>query len=152
MAEWKDTLNLPRTGFPMKANLQTAEPQALARPGSTVPPELLPRSVAAKTTPSSRKCPASSGIATRAAAARIRRHRRRGIKPLVIVFIGVIGLLGYALLCTALAGITGYLYTSRQPLVYQSRSRSGSITLSSSRRSSAKSQPTSAACASSRAS
>ncbi len=31
MAEWKDTLNLPRTGFPMKANLQTAEPQALAR-------------------------------------------------------------------------------------------------------------------------
>jgi isoleucyl-tRNA synthetase len=31
MAEWKDTLNLPRTEFPMKANLQTAEPQALAR-------------------------------------------------------------------------------------------------------------------------
>ena len=31
MAEWKDTLNLPRTGFPMKANLQTAEPQELAR-------------------------------------------------------------------------------------------------------------------------
>jgi isoleucyl-tRNA synthetase len=31
MADWKDTLNLPRTGFPMKANLQTAEPQALAR-------------------------------------------------------------------------------------------------------------------------
>ena len=31
MAEWKDTLNLPRTAFPMKANLQTAEPQALAR-------------------------------------------------------------------------------------------------------------------------
>jgi hypothetical protein len=27
--------------------------------------------------------------ATRAAAARIRRHRRRGIKPLVILFIGV---------------------------------------------------------------
>jgi succinoglycan biosynthesis transport protein ExoP len=27
------------------------------------------------------------------------------------------------LLCTALAGITGYLYTSRQPSVYQSRSR-----------------------------
>jgi len=27
------------------------------------------------------------------------------------------------LLCTALAGITGYLYTSRQPPVYQSRSR-----------------------------
>jgi isoleucyl-tRNA synthetase len=31
MAEWKDTLNLPRTDFPMKANLQTAEPQALSR-------------------------------------------------------------------------------------------------------------------------
>ncbi len=31
MAEWKDTLNLPRTAFPMKANLQTAEPQALER-------------------------------------------------------------------------------------------------------------------------
>ena len=31
MADWKDTLNLPRTGFPMKANLQTAEPQTLAR-------------------------------------------------------------------------------------------------------------------------
>jgi isoleucyl-tRNA synthetase len=31
MADWKDTLNLPRTEFPMKANLQTAEPQALAR-------------------------------------------------------------------------------------------------------------------------
>ena len=31
MAEWKDTLNLPRTAFPMKANLQTAEPQALDR-------------------------------------------------------------------------------------------------------------------------
>lgn len=31
MAEWKDTLNLPRTDFPMKANLQTAEPQALDR-------------------------------------------------------------------------------------------------------------------------
>jgi len=27
------------------------------------------------------------------------------------------------LLCTALAGITGYLYTSRQPSIYQSRSR-----------------------------
>src|SRR5258705_5736508 len=27
------------------------------------------------------------------------------------------------LLCTALAGITGYLYTSGQPPVYQSRSR-----------------------------
>ena len=33
MAEWKDTLNLPRTAFPMKANLQTAEPQALERWG-----------------------------------------------------------------------------------------------------------------------
>ena len=31
MADWKDTLNLPRTEFPMKANLQAAEPQALAR-------------------------------------------------------------------------------------------------------------------------
>ena len=31
MADWKDTLNLPRTGFPMKANLQTAEPEAIAR-------------------------------------------------------------------------------------------------------------------------
>jgi isoleucyl-tRNA synthetase len=31
MADYKDTLNLPRTDFPMKANLQTAEPQALAR-------------------------------------------------------------------------------------------------------------------------
>src|SRR5919108_3560364 len=31
MADWKDTLNLPRTEFPMKANLGTAEPQALAR-------------------------------------------------------------------------------------------------------------------------
>src|SRR3954464_12056913 len=31
MAEWKDTLNLPRTDFPMKATLQTAEPHALAR-------------------------------------------------------------------------------------------------------------------------
>ncbi|HEX4565056.1 MAG TPA: class I tRNA ligase family protein, partial [Vicinamibacterales bacterium] len=31
MADWKDTLNLPRTGFPMKANLPTTEPDALAR-------------------------------------------------------------------------------------------------------------------------
>jgi isoleucyl-tRNA synthetase len=31
MADWKDTLNLPRTGFPMKANLQTAEPAAIER-------------------------------------------------------------------------------------------------------------------------
>src|SRR5919106_430558 len=31
MADWKDTLNLPRTDFPMKANLPNAEPQALAR-------------------------------------------------------------------------------------------------------------------------
>ncbi len=31
MAEWKDTLNLPRTGFPMKANLPTTEPDVLAR-------------------------------------------------------------------------------------------------------------------------
>jgi isoleucyl-tRNA synthetase len=31
MADWKDTLNLPRTAFPMKANLQSAEPAALDR-------------------------------------------------------------------------------------------------------------------------
>ena len=31
MADWKDTLNLPRTDFPMKANLTTTEPAALAR-------------------------------------------------------------------------------------------------------------------------
>ncbi len=31
MADWKDTLNLPRTDFPMKASLNTVEPQALAR-------------------------------------------------------------------------------------------------------------------------
>ena len=31
MPEWKDTVNLPRTDFPMKANLQTAEPE-MARP------------------------------------------------------------------------------------------------------------------------
>ncbi len=31
MRDWKATLNLPRTEFPMKANLQVAEPQALAR-------------------------------------------------------------------------------------------------------------------------
>jgi isoleucyl-tRNA synthetase len=31
MADWKDTLNLPRTGFPMKANLQVAEPKAIQR-------------------------------------------------------------------------------------------------------------------------
>ena len=31
MPEWKDTVNLPRTGFPMKANLPTAEPETLAR-------------------------------------------------------------------------------------------------------------------------
>ncbi|MCX6549899.1 MAG: isoleucine--tRNA ligase [Acidobacteria bacterium] len=30
MADWKDTLNLPKTAFPMKANLQTTEPQMLA--------------------------------------------------------------------------------------------------------------------------
>jgi isoleucyl-tRNA synthetase len=29
--DWKETLNLPRTAFPMKANLQTTEPQTLAR-------------------------------------------------------------------------------------------------------------------------
>jgi len=31
MRDWKDTLNLPRTDFPMKANLPTAEPTAIAR-------------------------------------------------------------------------------------------------------------------------
>src|SRR5919109_4689324 len=31
MRDWKATLNLPRTAFPMKANLGTAEPEALAR-------------------------------------------------------------------------------------------------------------------------
>jgi isoleucyl-tRNA synthetase len=31
MPEWKNTVNLPRTDFPMKANLQTAEPECLAR-------------------------------------------------------------------------------------------------------------------------
>jgi isoleucyl-tRNA synthetase len=31
MTEWKDTVNLPRTDFPMKANLPTSEPQMLAR-------------------------------------------------------------------------------------------------------------------------
>ncbi len=31
MPEWKDTVNLPRTTFPMKANLQTTEPQVIAR-------------------------------------------------------------------------------------------------------------------------
>ena len=31
MPEWKDTVNLPRTGFPMKANLPVAEPETLAR-------------------------------------------------------------------------------------------------------------------------
>jgi isoleucyl-tRNA synthetase len=31
MPEWKDTVNLPRTDFPMKASLPTTEPEALAR-------------------------------------------------------------------------------------------------------------------------
>ena len=31
MPEWKDTVNLPRTGFSMKANLPASEPLALAR-------------------------------------------------------------------------------------------------------------------------
>jgi isoleucyl-tRNA synthetase len=31
MPEWKDTCNLPRTAFSMKANLHTAEPEAIAR-------------------------------------------------------------------------------------------------------------------------
>ena len=31
MPEWKDTVNLPRTDFPMRANLPTTEPQVIAR-------------------------------------------------------------------------------------------------------------------------
>jgi isoleucyl-tRNA synthetase len=31
MTDWKETLNLPRTDFPMKANLPAAEPETLAR-------------------------------------------------------------------------------------------------------------------------
>ena len=31
MADWKNTLNLPRTGFPMKANLPVTEPETLGR-------------------------------------------------------------------------------------------------------------------------
>src|SRR5437870_1683001 len=31
MRDWKDTLNLPRTDFPMKANLPVSEPAAIAR-------------------------------------------------------------------------------------------------------------------------
>src|SRR3979411_2216135 len=31
MPEWKDTVNLPRPDFPMKANLPTSEPETLAR-------------------------------------------------------------------------------------------------------------------------
>jgi isoleucyl-tRNA synthetase len=31
MRDWKDTLNLPRTDFPMKANLPTTEPRTLER-------------------------------------------------------------------------------------------------------------------------
>ena len=31
MADWKDTCNLPRTAFSMKANLQTTEPDTIAR-------------------------------------------------------------------------------------------------------------------------
>jgi isoleucyl-tRNA synthetase len=33
MPEWKDTVNLPRTDFPMRANLPTTEPQVIARWG-----------------------------------------------------------------------------------------------------------------------
>tara|TARA_B100001123_G_scaffold450778_1_gene623622 strand:- start:2426 stop:5266 length:2841 start_codon:yes stop_codon:yes gene_type:complete len=35
MPEWKDSLNLPRTEFPMKASLQTAEPRIIAHWEST---------------------------------------------------------------------------------------------------------------------
>src|SRR4030088_2044602 len=31
MSDWKDTLNLPRPDFPMKASLPTSEPETLAR-------------------------------------------------------------------------------------------------------------------------
>ena len=31
MPEWKDTVNLPRTDFPMRANLPTSEPEMLAK-------------------------------------------------------------------------------------------------------------------------
>ena len=31
MSDWKNTLNLPKTGFPMKASLQTTEPQTMDR-------------------------------------------------------------------------------------------------------------------------
>ena len=31
MPEWKDTVNLPRTSFPMKASLPSTEPETLAR-------------------------------------------------------------------------------------------------------------------------
>src|SRR6187200_1632991 len=31
MTDWKDTLNLPRTSFPMKANLPATEPAVIAR-------------------------------------------------------------------------------------------------------------------------
>ena len=31
MPEWKETINQPRTAFPMKADLQKAEPAALDR-------------------------------------------------------------------------------------------------------------------------
>src|SRR5687767_8917244 len=31
MADWKDTCNLPRTSFSMKANLQTTEPETVSR-------------------------------------------------------------------------------------------------------------------------
>ena len=34
MPEWKDTVNLPRTDFPMRANLPTTEPQVIARWGA----------------------------------------------------------------------------------------------------------------------
>jgi isoleucyl-tRNA synthetase len=31
MRDWKETLNLPRTDFPMKANLPVTEPATIAR-------------------------------------------------------------------------------------------------------------------------
>ena len=33
MRDWKDTLNLPRTGFPMKANLPATEPATSGKDG-----------------------------------------------------------------------------------------------------------------------
>ena len=42
MADWKDTCNLPRTPFSMKANLQTTEPETIARWEGRFPGLVLP--------------------------------------------------------------------------------------------------------------